>query len=237
MPSAIPVTIAPELTDRVRLGLVRAEPVAVGESGEGLEEERDRLCAALRARHAGSEPSAIEGLQPARQLYRSFGIDPTRTRPSSEALLRRILRDKPFPRILNAVDLCNVLAVEFLLPIGLYDADRVRGPVTLRPGQPGESYAGIRKDAVHLEGRPVLADQEGPFGNPTSDSLRTSVTTATRSLWMVLFAPSTFPAERLHGHVERSREGIARHLAPAVGEALTGGEVLGWMARPPRSAR
>ena len=163
--------------------------------------------------HAGQSPGGIPGLAAARDLYRAFGMDPTHTRPSSEALLRRVLQGKGLPRILNAVDLCNLCALRFLLLIGLYDADRVDPPVTLRRGRPGESYPGIRKDQVHLEGRPLLVDAQGPFGNPTSDSLRTSVTPSTRALVMVIFAPSGYTPDVLKEHVLEAAAGAARHLA------------------------
>jgi DNA/RNA-binding domain of Phe-tRNA-synthetase-like protein len=209
------IVIDPDLRPSLRLGVVAAGPVCVAVSSPALEAEIEATCDALRAAHAGAAPASIEGLQPARDLYRAFRIDPTRTRPSSEALLRRVLQGKPLPRILNAVDLCNLCALKFLLSIGLYDADRLHGAVTARRGRPGEAYAGIRKEEVHLDGRPVLADQDGPFGNPTSDSLRTSVTESTRSLWMVIFAPAAYPAARLREHVEAARAGMVRHLAPA----------------------
>jgi len=128
--------------------------------------------------------------------------------------------------ISNAVDLCNLCALRFLLSIGLYDADKITGPVTFRPGAPGESYAGIRKDDVHLEGRPVLADDAGPFGNPTSDSLRTSVTPSTRSLWMVIFAPSSYRRSRLEADVASACESMARHLAPEGVTVETSGLVV-----------
>jgi DNA/RNA-binding domain of Phe-tRNA-synthetase-like protein len=221
-----PITLADDLRAKVLLGLARAEPVAVGPSGPALETEIEELRATLAAGHAGKEPRDIPGLAPARDLYRLFGIDPTRTRPSSESLLRRVLQGKPLPRILNAVDLCNLCALRFLLPIGLYDAAKIRGAVTLRRGGPGESFEGIRKDDVRLLGRPVLADEEGPFGNPTSDSLRTSVTPSTRALWMVIFAPATFPRDVLASHVATASEGMARHLAPDAAPVKTDGTVL-----------
>jgi DNA/RNA-binding domain of Phe-tRNA-synthetase-like protein len=167
------------------------------------------------AAHVGQSPSSIEGLAPARRLYRALGIDPTSTRPSSEALLRRILHGKPFPSVNSAVEVCNLCSTSFLLPIGLYDAAKIRGAVTLRRGEPGESYAGIRKDAVNVAGRPVLVDEEGPFGNPTSDSLRTSVTESTSSLLMVIFAPADYAQAALDAHVAVAAEAIARHLADA----------------------
>lgn len=210
----------------LRAGLVHAAPVAVGPAGADLLAEMDRVASALGAEHAGRAPGEIDGLAPARELYRAFGIDPTRTRPSSEALLRRVLQGKGLPRILNAVDVCTLCSLRFLLPIGLYDAGCVRGEVVLRRGRPGESYPGIRKDDVHLDGRPTLADAEGPFGNPTSDSLRTSVTPGTRALAMVIFAPSSCSRERLAAHVAEAQVLMARYLGPDGETVATSGSVL-----------
>ncbi|MBI3450182.1 MAG: hypothetical protein HY049_14860 [Acidobacteria bacterium] len=216
-----------DLPVRPLLGLVRAEPVAVGAAGDALTAEIVEECSRLVAQHAGKPPGGIEGLAPARELYRAFGIDPTHTRPSSEALVRRALQAKPMPKILNAVDVCTLCSLIFLLPIGLYDVGKIRGNVTLRRGKRGESYPGIRKDDVNLEGRPVLCDETGPFGNPTSDSLRTSVTPSTTSLWMVIFAPPATPRASMQAHVERAREAMAKHLAPAGVTVATMGSVAG----------
>jgi DNA/RNA-binding domain of Phe-tRNA-synthetase-like protein len=209
-----------------RAGVMHASPVAIGPAGGPLVVEMETAAAGLLSAHAGQSPGSIPGLAPARDLYRAFGIDPTHTRPSSEALLRRVLQGKGLPRILNAVDLCNLCALRFLLPIGLYDAASVTPPVTLRRGGPGESYPGIRKDEVNLEGRPVLADAQGPFGNPTSDSLRTSVGSSTGALVMVIFAPASYARDRLKAHVAEAGAGAARHLAAGDAAAVvTGGLV------------
>jgi DNA/RNA-binding domain of Phe-tRNA-synthetase-like protein len=207
--------IDPEVRALLTVGRVAASPVVVGPASDPLKAEIDALCNALVARHAGQQPSEIEGLAAARRLYRAFGIDPTSTRPSSEALVRRVLQGKPFPSVNSAVDVCNLCSATFLLPIGLYDAGKIDGGVVLRRGAPDEAYPGIRKEAVHLGGRPVLVDRRGPFGNPTSDSLRTSVDAATTSLWMVIFAPAGYPEGELAGHVEFAKNAFARHLAPA----------------------
>jgi DNA/RNA-binding domain of Phe-tRNA-synthetase-like protein len=209
------LTLDPALARRVAAGSVGARPVTVAPAGPALRAEIDALVARRVAEHAGRAPSAIPGVARARELYRTFGIDPTRLRPSSEALLRRVLDGKPWPWISNAVDLGNLCALQFLLPIGLYDAERVAGPVVLRAGRAGESYRGVRQDEVRLEGRPVLADERGPFGNPTADSLRTAVTGTTRSLWMVVFAPGSLERERFEEHLRFAAEAMARHLGPA----------------------
>lgn len=224
---AIELSVADGLRERLRLGLVHASPVEIAPSSPGLLDEMSGLCRQLKAQHAGRTPAQIDELRPARELYKIFGMDPTKVRPSSEALLRRVLKDKPLPRISNAVDLCNFFALAFLLPIGLYDVDKVRGPVLLRAGRPGESFAGIRKDEVHVEGRPVLVDDAGPFGNPSSDSLRTCVDSTTRSLGMVVFAPVSVPPETMAVHVRTASEGMERHLVPAAASSCCTGEVLG----------
>ena len=218
--------LAEDLEQTVRLALIRAEPVDIQPSGPGLESEIEKTRARLFAEHSGQAPGEIPGLEPGRKLYRSFGIDPTRTRPSSEALLRRVLSGKPLPVILNAVDLCNLCALNFLLPIGLYDAGRIRGTVTLRPGLSGETYQGVRKDEVHLHGRPVLVDDDGPFGNPTADSMRTAVTLSTRSLWMVIFAPVSFPPDRLDQDLAWAREAMERFLGSSEVIVSTHGMII-----------
>jgi len=218
--------IEPSVRTVVRLGLVLAQPVAVTEATGALTGEFDALSRDLAGRYRGKTPAEIARLQEARDLYKAFGIDPTRTRPSSEALLRRALKGKSMPRVFNAVDVANLCSLEFLLPLGLYDTAKVRSPIVLRRGRPGESYPGIRKDEVHLEGRPVLADPDGAFGNPTSDSLRGSVGPETRGLYMVIFAPAGYAAEMMAEHVSWARESMARHLAPPGEQVATAGTVI-----------
>ena len=143
------------------------------------------VAAAVAAAKSGRVPDTAS----ARILYRRFGIDPTKTRPSSEALLRRALRGDPFPRINSLVDVANVMSLLAQSPVGLYDLDRVQGPLTIRVGAVGEGYEGIRKDRVNVGGRLCVADTLGPCGNPSSDSARTMITTATERAAWIWFLP------------------------------------------------
>jgi DNA/RNA-binding domain of Phe-tRNA-synthetase-like protein len=144
-----------------------------------------------------------------RTMYKRVGIDPTKTRPSNEALLRRVRKEQPLPRVNSFVDVINWCSVELQLPYGLYDRRHIRGAVTMRLGREGEEYAGIRKDSVHLAGRIALIDDEGPFGNPTSDSARTMVTPATTDGLVVVFAPLEIDRTRLSRVLELTAERIA----------------------------
>lgn len=132
-----------------------------------------------------------------RGAYRALGLDPTKHRPSSEALLHRILKGQELYRINTLVDALNYCSLKYLVPFGLYDWDRVRPPVVLRIGQPGEGYAGIRKEQVHVAGRACLADAEGPFGNPNSDADRTKITLETTRALVAPFLPLETPAEQV----------------------------------------
>ena len=126
----------------------------------------------------------------ARELYRRFGLDPTRVRPSSEALMRRLRKGEPLPRINSLVDVANALSVQLQVPVGLYDLDKVKGDeLVIRLGADGESYTGIGKERVNVAGRICVADGEGPCGNPSADSARTMITTDTERAAWVYFLP------------------------------------------------
>lgn len=137
-----------------------------------------------------AKSAATAPTTPARALYRRFGIDPTRVRPSSEALLRRLKKGEPLPRVNSLVDVANALSVQLQVPVGLYDLDKVKGDeLAVRLGAEGESYTGIGKEKVNVAGRICVADAEGPCGNPSSDSARTMITTATERAAWIYFLP------------------------------------------------
>jgi DNA/RNA-binding domain of Phe-tRNA-synthetase-like protein len=123
-----------------------------------------------------------------RAAYKALGKDPARYRGSAEALLRRIIAGKGLPRINAVVDIINLVSVESRLPIGLYDLARVRGDIVFRAGRAGESYKGIGKYDLNLEGLPVFCDALGPHGSPTSDSERTMVTSETKNVLAVIIS-------------------------------------------------
>ena len=172
-------------------------PAVAWLEGAHVVEREPRLTAQLAEVESQIRQQPPADVAAVRTMYKRVGLDPTKTRPSSEALLRRVRKGDPLPRINSLVDVCNWCSLEFQLPYGLYDAAHVEGDVELRFGREGESYPGIRKDDVNVGKRLTLADARGPFGNPTSDSARTMVTTATVSAMVVVFAPAEMEPRRL----------------------------------------
>ena len=183
-------TLAPDLEAIVRPGVLWLD-------GATVVEREPRLDGPLAQAEAAVRVNPPEEAAAVRTMYKRVGIDPTKRRPSSEALLRRVRKGEGLPRINSMVDVCNWCSLEFQLPYGLYDAAHIEGGVVLRLGKEGESYPGIRKDDVHVGGRITLADNRGPFGNPTSDSARTMVTPATTRALVVVFAPREIDARQL----------------------------------------
>jgi len=220
--SGLQLIVDESLRGTLALGLLEAE----GTRNQGLppafDEERDRLIGRLTSHYAGKQPADIPGVAETRALFHRLDIDPTKSRPSSEALLRRVLQGKGLPRVNAVVDVCNLCSLEHQLPLGLYDRDLVKGSVRVRVGRENEGYAGIRKQWVNLSGRLLLADDDGPFGAPTSDSRRTSVSAETRNLLVVLFSPP----ERAGAHLSAALEHIADLLTRHCGAAVTAVRVL-----------
>jgi len=218
---AIDLQIAPELRGRVRLGVLELDGVAVREQDEALAAEVESTCRELKDRYGEGRSAEVPGAADARTLYKALGLDPTKTRPSNEALLRRALKGELLYRINTLVDGLNLCSLRYQLPFGLYDRDKLQPPVRLRRGEPGESYEGIRKGAVHVEARPVLVDASGPFGNPTSDSARTMITLETRNALVVLYAPAGHSLVRLGQVLDGTAETLTRYCGGRVeGRAL-----------------
>jgi DNA/RNA-binding domain of Phe-tRNA-synthetase-like protein len=132
--------------------------------------------------------SSVPTVAALRRLFKAAGCDPGRYRPSSEALLRRVLKGEDLPAIHPLVDLNNCLSVELAVPCCILAEGSFAPPVTLRAGQVGESYESLR-GPFNLEGKPLLADAQGPFGTPITDSQRVKVTDGTRRAWLVAYLP------------------------------------------------
>ncbi len=183
-----------ELQLPVQTAIIEAHEVRVSTDRAAIE-QLTACGTAYRERYATADstaPGLVDGVQVARTLFRTLGVDPTKTRPSSEALLRRAMKGKPLPTVNSLVDVGNWCSLDFLLPLGLYDIARLSGDVILRRGESGESYRGIGDREIHVADRYVLADRIGPFGSPVADSLRTAVTLETTEALMIIFAPADY---------------------------------------------
>jgi DNA/RNA-binding domain of Phe-tRNA-synthetase-like protein len=197
----------------VALGLVEADEVRVELVREDLAREMEAVCERIRGSLSVEQVAEHEDVRAVRAMFRAWGMDPTKYRPSSEALLRRVTQGKGLYRINNVVDVCNLSSIETAWSFGLYDRQQLAPPIVFRHGQPGEMYEGIGRRMWHLEGRPVLADARGAFGGPISDSTRTMITEATRAVLSVIFAPAGAGEARIRRVAEEMAERLRRYCS------------------------
>jgi DNA/RNA-binding domain of Phe-tRNA-synthetase-like protein len=195
---------------RVALGCVTARVEARKAPPELTEEMQKRVQEILKLPYARGVLEAPQILT-TRSAYKALGKDPARYRGSAEALLRRVIAGKGLPAINAVVDVINLVSVESRLPVGLYDIDHVNGDIVFRVGRAGESYPGIGKYDLNLEGLPVFSDTMGPHGSPTSDSERTMVTADTKLILGVIVSFSG--AEVLDRWAQRMIELLQLHAS------------------------
>lgn len=129
----------------------------------------------------------IASIAATRRVYKACGKDPSRYRPASEALIRRILQGKPLYQIDTLVDLINLASIAYGYSIGGFDASKFVGDtLTLGIGREGEPYEGIGRGMINIHGLPVYRDAQGGVGTPTSDNERTKIDLATRRLLVLI---------------------------------------------------
>ena len=164
--------------------------LAVGEDQSGLGDLRARVTAEARERF--SEPAAIAAHPPVaamRKLFRGAGCDPTRYRPASEALLRRLVKGAELPAIHPLVDVNNCLSASLAVPCCVMKEGSLGTSLVYRAGRKGESYESLR-GPFNAEAKPLLVDEIGPIDTPITGSERVKVQSDTEKAWLVAYLPS-----------------------------------------------
>jgi DNA/RNA-binding domain of Phe-tRNA-synthetase-like protein len=168
----------------------------------GLAALRQRVAEWVREEYRLAELAVHPTVAALRKLFRSAGTDPTRYRPSSEALLRRLLKGDQIPAIHPFVDVNNCLSARLAVPACVMAEGTFEGPFELRSGAAGESYDSLR-GPFGLEGRPLLVDTRGPCDSPITGSQRVKVTPDTRRATLVAYLPRDAVAlETARGELE-----------------------------------
>jgi DNA/RNA-binding domain of Phe-tRNA-synthetase-like protein len=214
-----PMQIQIELPD-VKLGVVEADDVRFALVDESLAALMDDVCERKRREFTLESLAEAEPTRAVRAMFRAWGIDPSKYRPSSEALLRRVVQGKGLYRVSNLVDIGNLGSIETGWPYGCYDRSRIAPPIVFRHGAPSEAYEGIGKRTWHLEGRPVLADTQGPFGSPISDSTRSMIAESAHDVLVVIYAPSGASEASLQTAMTRLADRLSQFAAARATRAV-----------------
>lgn len=169
-----------------RLGYALIDNVAIKGSPPPLAQEFLRLQEEAAVAYKIDLLPDVPRIAAVRSMFRKLSYDPSRYRPASEALVRRVLAGKGLYYVNSAVDVNNYCSLKYLLPFGLYDADKIVGDVEYSLAKAGQ-YLSISGQLRSTEKKPFLHDEEGVFGNPMADSARTAVTLQTQKLLSVLY--------------------------------------------------
>lgn len=195
----------------------RLEDVAVLPERADLEAYKAQVIDRVRREYTLESVKDVPELRAYRDFFWRVGIDPTKTRPAAEALIRRILGGKPLPRINTLVDAYNLASVETRIALAAFDAAQVHGDIVMRMSRAGEQFLGIGMDRpVVLTGREVVdADDAGLIAiYPHRDSARTAVTTATRATVFLVCGVPGIPRETLLRAQAVTRDLVLRFCGP-----------------------
>ena len=206
-----------------RLGCLLIRDVKIVGSSPALSQEFMKLQSEVAKVYNMEELTKLPSILAVRAMYKKLDFDPSRYRPASEALVRRVLQHKSLYYVNSAVDASNYCSLKFLVPFGLYDWDKIEGAVVYRRAHDG-SYVNMGGNQVSTDGKPFLTDQLGVFGNPTSDSRRTAVSLTTRNLLSVVYVGSGTGTEELARILEFTGEILTRYNGGVVqASAIVGG--------------
>ncbi len=183
----------------IRVAFTIVRDVCVKDRDPTLDEEISRVEERVRNTYKLEELKNLKEIRAYRDFYWRIGIDPTKTRPSAEALLRRVVRGQRLPKINNVVDVGNLVSLLTLIPIGIYDLDKIKGELRLRRARKGERFRPIGGKEITLKGgEPVLADEEKILHLfPHRDSVDTMVRSDTRNVLIVAAGVPGIEEERL----------------------------------------
>ena len=159
----------------------------------GIEKKSDvitglfqQLAEIYRAKYKLEDVVNIPRIKHIRDGYKRLKKDPSHTRPACEALLRRILKYGEIYRLGDAIDIGNYISLLLMKSVCMVDADAIQGDIFIRMGTKEDYYEGIHRGVLNVENLPLYEDEISAFGNPTSDTLRTAITSNTKHILVML---------------------------------------------------
>jgi DNA/RNA-binding domain of Phe-tRNA-synthetase-like protein len=192
---SLEIQLASEIINKIpdfKLGVIEYKNITVGDSPQMVKGRLQLFQESIYFDLENNKLTDLPGIQAWRSIFKTFGKDPNRYRPSVEALYRRVQKLNYLTTVQSAIDINNFFSLQYQVPIGIYDSDQIKGPVTIKLGKTGEEYLGLNGRVNSLENLIVSADQLGPFGSPFVDSKRAPVTEATKNALQIIYLqPST----------------------------------------------
>lgn len=182
-----------QLIPDFKIAIVHYQDIQVGDSPQMLKGRLQLFQESLFFDYEDKKVTEIPAILEWRKIFKSIGTDPNRYRPSNEALYRRIQKQQFLQTVNSAVDLNNFLSLQYRIPLGIYDLDKLSGHVTIKIGSEDDSYIAINEREVQLTKKLLSSDNEGAFGSPYVDSKRSAVSTATTNALHIVYLQPSMP--------------------------------------------
>lgn len=163
--------------------------VTVARSSPALEELRRIVAEEVKSTYTLETLKDVPTFRAYRDFFWRVGIDPTKIRPAAEALIRRILANKPIPTINTLVDAYNLASIRTGIALAAFDQNKARGGFRMRHAEAGEEFLGIGMDKpMRLAGvEVVVADAEKLVAvYPYRDAESSKVTEDTKNLILMV---------------------------------------------------
>lgn len=175
-----------------KIGVIRYQNIEVGESPQMVKGRLQLFQESIYFDLEDKNVTDLDGIKEWRQIFKAVGKDPNRYRHSAEALYRRVKKQNYLQPVNSATDINNFFSLQYQIPLGIYDMDKLNGSVTMRLGDDGEEYVGLNGRSNSLNRLIVTSDDTGSFGSPFVDSERTSVTEKTKNAIHIVYLRPSF---------------------------------------------
>ncbi|CEG23535.1 B3/4 domain protein [Planococcus massiliensis] len=176
-----------EILPDFKIGIIHYNNITVSDSPQMLKGRLQLFQEQLYFDLDEKELTDFPGLMEWKLAWKALGADPNRYRHSAEALFRRIKKQNYLKPVHSGVDMNNFLSLQYEIPLGLYDEDKIEGDVEIALGTEQDQYEGINNRLNTLTNIIVAKDNSGAFGSPYVDSLRTAVTEETKNALHIFY--------------------------------------------------
>ncbi|WP_394233311.1 B3/4 domain-containing protein [Niallia oryzisoli] len=193
------MAIATDLKDLIphfKIGFIQYQDICVSESPQMVKGRLQLFQESLFFEFEDKKVTDFPGIQEWRQIFKKTGKDPNRYRHSAEALYRRVQKQNYLTPINSAIDLNNFFSLQYQIPIGAYDSNKLNGPISIRLGHEEEEYLGLNGRMNSLHRLILSADNESAFGSPFVDSEKTAVTEATKNAIQIVYLQPSLETEK-----------------------------------------
>lgn len=196
------------------------ENVTVKRESDDLEKFKPEFISAIKSQYTLETLKDVPELRSYRDFFWKIGIDPTKTRPASEALIRRVIQGKPLPKINTLVDSYNLASMESRVPLAAFDSFQISPDLILRFSVKDEEFTGIgMKKPVLLKGNELVIESGDELIAlyPHRDADKSKITLSTRNVLIVVCGVPGISSETLKNAQKVAVEYVTRFCGGSTG--------------------